>query len=305
MTEQQIHRPVDDDTLAALRDFTTSVGGALGHPALGDGVWRDLATASADSAIVTATDDDALIGVLHLGAPDAGGVVTGSLVVAPSARGRSIGSRLVGLAVDDLATRGTTRLEVWVFGDAGDIASSSDPPARALHEMRVKIPLTGADAAPTWPAGTRVRPFEPGRDDDAWLAVNNRAFAHDPDQGGWTPDVLHQRVAEPWFDPAGFLLAEDADGLAGFCWTKVHPPSTPFDPEPLGEIYVIAVDPGRQGAGLGHALVVAGLEWLARQGVTTGMLFVDAANTPAVGLYEALGFVTTRTDRLFVHAVGS
>ena len=304
MTEQQIHRPVDDDTLAALRDFTTSVGGALGHPAVGDGVWRDLAAASADSAVVTATDDDALVGVLHLGAPDTDGVATGSLVVAPSVRGRSIESRLVELALDDLATRGATRLEYWVVGDAGDIASSSSPPVRALHEMRVALPLTGADAAPSWPAGTRVRPFEPGRDDDAWLVVNNRAFAHDPDQGGWTPDVLHQRVAEPWFDPAGFLLAEDAKGLAGFCWTKVHPPSASFDPEPLGEFYVIAVDPGRQGTGLGRALVVAGLGWLAGRGITTGMLFVDAGNAPAVALYEALGFVATRTDRLFARAVG-
>lgn len=304
MTEQQIHRPVDDDTLAALRDFTASVASTLGHPAVGDGMWRDLAATSADSAIVTATDDDALVGVLHLGAPDVDGVVTGSLVVAPSAHGRSIESGLVQSALDDLETRDAARLEVWVFGDAGDVDSGSTPPVRALHEMRVAIPLTGADAAPAWPAGTRVRPFEPGRDDDAWLAVNNRAFAHDPDQGGWTADMLHQRVAEPWFDPAGFLLADDAEGLAGFCWTKVHAPSPPFDPEPLGEIYVIGVDPGRQGTGLGRALVIAGLEWLAGQGVTTGMLFVDASNTPAVGLYEALGFVTTRTDRLFVCAVG-
>ncbi|MFO7591758.1 MAG: mycothiol synthase [Acidimicrobiia bacterium] len=304
MTEQQIHRPVDDDTLAALRDFTTSVGSTLGYPAVGDRVWRDHAATPADSAIVTATDDDALVGVLHLGAADADGVVTGSLVVAPSSRGRGVESDLVQVALGDLRGGGCVRLEYWVFGDAGDADSPSGPPVRALHEMRVTIPLTGADAAPAWPEGTRVRPFEPGADDDAWLAVNDRAFAHDPDQGGWTPDVLRQRVAEPWFDPAGFLLVEDAEGLAGFCWTKVHPPTPPFDPEPVGEIYVIAVDPGRQGTGLGRALVVAGLEWLAGQGITTGMLFVDAGNAPAVALYEALGFVATRTDRLFARAVG-
>ena len=47
-----------------------------------------------------------------------------------------------------------------------------------------------------------------------------------------------------------------SDGrLAGFCWTKVHDDEEP----PLGEIYVIAVDPDFVGRGLGRALTVAGL----------------------------------------------
>ena len=112
-----------------------------------------------------------------------------------------------------------------------------------------------------------------------------------------------ERKAQPWFDPAGFLLTEDTDGLAGFCWTKVHPPAPPIDPVPVGEIYVIGVDPDRQGTGLGRALVAAGLAWLAAQGIGLGMLFVDAANGPAVGLYEALGFATTRTDRMFARVI--
>jgi len=111
--------------------------------------------------------------------------------------------------------------------------------------------------------------------------------------------MLEQREQEPWFDPEGLLLAFDADGLAGSCWTKVHPPRPPQEPDALGEIYVIGADPSRHGRGLGRALTAAGLASLAERGITVGMLFVDAANVAAVGLYRALGFVTTRTDRAY------
>ncbi len=62
---------------------------------------------------------------------------------------------------------------------------------------------------------------------------------------------------------------------------------------------MIAVDPDFQGLGLGRQLTVAGLDAIARRGVTTGMLHVDAANTAALGMYERLGFHTHRTDIAF------
>ena len=138
-----------------------------------------------------------------------------------------------------------------------------------------------------------------GQDEDEWLAVNNRAFAGHPEQGGWTLDTLLQREQAEWFDPEGFLLAFDDDGLAGFCWTKVHPADPPKEPVALGEIYVIGADPGRQGIGLGRALTVGGLASLAERGITMGMLYVDGANDAAVGLYRSLGFVTHRVDRAY------
>jgi mycothiol synthase len=146
-----------------------------------------------------------------------------------------------------------------------------------------------------------TRPFVPGRDEDAFLAVNNRAFAGHAEQGGWTIDVLRQRERERWFDPSGFLLHERDGRLAAFCWTKLH--DAPRPEAVVGEIYVIAVDPDFQGLGLGRQLTIAGLDAIARRGVTTGMLYVDAANAAAVGMYERLGFDTHRTDVAFTGLV--
>ena len=164
---------------------------------------------------------------------------------------------------------------------------------RELVEMRRSLPLESALASAP-PLATR--PFRPGIDDDAVLAVNNRAFAWHPEQSGWTREVLDARVAEPWFDPTGFLLVDDtAPGhpggeVVGFCWTKVHLDEDP----PAGEIFVIGVDPSAHGRGLGRGLVVAGLDHLARLGLRRALLWTEADNTPAMALYRSLGFDVTR-----------
>ena len=50
---------------------------------------------------------------------------------------------------------------------------------------------------------------------------------------------------------------------------------------------------------LSTLLNAGGLASLTDRGVTTGMLFVDAANASAIGLYTKLGFTTHRVDRAY------
>jgi mycothiol synthase len=155
---------------------------------------------------------------------------------------------------------------------------------------QLRRPLTAPIPDPQLPDGVALRAFRPGEDDEAWLALNAQAFAEHPEQGRWSPADLRVRLAEPWFDPEGFLLAaEESTGrLLGFHWTKVH--ERPGSAR-IGEVYVLGVDPTAHGGGLGRALTAAGLAYLRdRRGLDRVMLYVDESNTAAVALYERLGF---------------
>ncbi len=169
---------------------------------------------------------------------------------------------------------------------------------RDILRLERPLPLPPQDG-PT----IAVRPLRPGTADEAaWVATNNRAFAHHPDQGRETVASLHAAMAEPWFAAADMLLldgdppVDDGGRLDGFCWVKVHPAT---DEEPAaGEIYVIGVDPDAGGRGLGRALVTAGLDHMADRGLTRALLYVDADNTAARRLYDRLGFALIRTRRV-------
>ncbi|MEU6092983.1 mycothiol synthase [Streptomyces sp. NPDC047085] len=235
---------------------------------------------------------DELVGYAQLEDTDPVEAPAAELVVHPSHRGHGHG-RALGSAL--LAASGK-RLRVWAHG--------GHPAARHLAQVlgltlfrelrQMRRSLTDLELPePVLPEGVTVRTFVPGKDDAAWLAVNAAAFAHHPEQGTLTQRDLDDRKAEPWFDPAGFFLAERGGELAGFHWTKVHAE------EGLGEVYVLGIRPGEQGGGLGKALTTIGLRHLAAQALPTAMLYVDADNKAAVSVYERLGFTVHETDLMY------
>ena len=281
----------DRRALDVLLDASSA---ADGRAALSDHLRLDLTHGGGPGfAAITVEEGDRLAGYAQLAAVN--GTRNVELTVHPDLRADpTIGHRLLQTAIDVVAHDGGGPVQWWAFeateADVDLAASAGLAMTRELLQMRVPLPLDR-------PVDVATRPFVPGTDDDAFLAVNNRAFASHPEQGGWTHDTLRQRQDEDWFDPAGFLLHERDGRLAAFCWTKLHPADA--GSPALGEIYVIAVDPDFQGLGLGNQLTLAGLSSIAARGLTTGMLYVDGGNTAAVTMYEHLGFTVHRTDRAF------
>ena len=287
MPSIRVEHDLNSADRAAVDDLLDAATKVTGEPPLSDHLRLDLQAGGAPGFTAALAGDGALDAYAQVSAAHESASV--ELVVHPDAAAREDELSVELLRAVRAAVDGP--LYWWVHGVtpahdriATSVGMSSE---RRLLQLRRALP-TGLDA------GIDTRPFVPGQDEAAWLEVNNRAFAWHPEQGGWDIATLHAREAEPWFDPAGFLLHERAGRLAAFCWTKLHP-ATAVDPE-LGEIYVIAVDPDFTGLGLGKALTLAGLASIAERGVTTGMLFVDESNTTAVGLYERLGFTTHRVD---------
>ncbi len=123
------------------------------------------------------------------------------------------------------AEAGSRPVRLWAHGDlpaaAALAAGTGLTRARALWRMSrsLLVPLAEPRLAP----GISVRTFVPGQDEPEWVALNGRAFAAHPEQGRWTVQDIDGREREPWFDPAGFFLAERDGRMVGFHWTKIHP----------------------------------------------------------------------------------
>ena len=123
---------------------------------------------------------------------------------------------------------------------------------------------------------------------EAWLDLNNTIFASHPDQGNWALADLENRMREPWFDPSGFFLCVNNGLIGGFCWTKIHKDFV--NQAPIGELFVIGVDPEFARQGIGKAVCQEGLIYLRDKGLTTAILYVDEDNEAGIGLYKSLGF---------------
>ena len=290
--------------VAEIDRICAAAEAADGVEALGEQPVRALRGRSPEVMHLVARDGDRVVGYAQL---DDRTTPVAEMVVDPAVRrrgaGRSLLTELVVLAPD---------VAVWAHGDLPAARSLAD--AAGMHRTRelLRMRRDGDDR----PVIDPVRPPEgiefgslaeagnrwPGLDAvGGLLQVNNDSFSWHPEQGGWTRQQLEDRLAVDWVDPAGVFLAVETAGpgprVVGFHWTKIHPVT---DGEaPVGEVYVVGVDPAQQGRRLGTALTRLGVRHLEGTGVGAVILYVEGDNVPARRTYERLGFVVDHVDATY------
>ncbi|MBS45183.1 MAG: mycothiol synthase [Nocardioides sp.] len=280
----------DTDAFAAIREVREACVTHDGHDPLDEAADLALRHHGLDGALLELADgpDRAEDGGFAL-------VRDGELLLAvsPAARGRGLGA--------DLATRvaaaGVPVDRAWSHGGhpAAEVLAERHgfEATRGLWVMRRPVDADHPLPPLAAPDGVRLRGYDAADPADAAavLRVNAAAFAHHPEQGDLDEAGLAERVAEPWFDADGLVMAvEEADGtLLAFHWTKRHDAR-------LGEVYVVAVSPEAQGRGLGKVVTLAGLHHLADGGVEEILLYVESDNAPAVAVYSGLGFAHAAKD---------
>ncbi|WP_082879454.1 GNAT family N-acetyltransferase/peptidase C39 family protein [Methylomonas methanica] len=121
-----------------------------------------------------------------------------------------------------------------------------------------------------------VRPAQ-SADLEGLVALENASFA---------TDKLSRRSFRHWLssDHRALLLAEWAGLVAGYILIIYHPGTR------LARIYSLAVAPQLRGNGIAKTLMMAGEQAARDDGRLYLRLEVSVDNTPAIRLYEALGF---------------
>lgn len=287
---------LDPDRLASVRAAAEETTTADGVAPLSEAFLLGLPR---EGEHFVATDEGGLAGYAQI-------VADGSVeaFVLPSSRAKGVGTALLSAVLE---RRPDAR--PWAHGDLP--ASRALAASSGLTVVRELLVLSrpvadGDEVDPTLPEGFTHRAFEPGRDDDALLAVNAAAFATHPEQGDLDTAGLTERMEQPWFEAEGLILLDGAaDGaatdparLAGFHWTKVDPPDGD-----VGEVYVVGVHPDLHGRGLGGPLTRLGLAHLARRGVHEVELYVEGDNHPALATYRRAGFTRKAVHVMYSRGV--
>jgi len=292
------YRVLTPQLLDAVEDFLQDCEAQAGYRSFGDAEWRVRQLGHDSQAFCVIAQDDANENILGY---------TWVEIEQRSANARVICRAWGQYAHDDIeaALRQVTqvtaqtidcnRLEWWTTQP--DDRSSPLPQTlglRTMFQLHCGLPL---DATMRRLDDNLVmRSFVIGRDEDAWLDINRRAFADHPSQGTWSRPHFDAKLAEQWVDVDGIRIAESDGQITGFCWTKMHA----LAKVATGEIFVIAVDPVIAGHGLGRQLFLDGAEYLSQQGAQRLILFVESNNAQALALYRSLGLATLSIETCLV-----
>ncbi len=301
MPSLEIKRHMDADGQHEVSTLLTDAWRADGARPLNDHLWLDLREGGREGfAGIIARDESHNHALAYCQVSRGNESWSLDLVIHPHHRydTHEIAPGLLAAALDVVAGEGGGHVHWWVFEPNNlhrQLADSAGlTQGRRLIQLRRNLPLEQHLLDEV--EGFSTASFVVGTDEDEWLALNNSAFRHHPEQGGWTRETIEAREREPWFDADGFRVHRDDGVMTAFCWTKVHHEAEPA----MNEIYVIAVHPAHSGRGLGRKMAIAGLASVSAQTTPVAMLYVDSDNAAALSLYASLGFVHHHEEHAFV-----
>jgi mycothiol synthase len=200
MARVELRRELEPDVRLAVHGLISDVQAATGTRPLSDHLWLDLIDGGDDLLAVLQWDGGRLEGYAQVSR------TAETRVLEVVGRAGADRSELVRAALQAVGEHGGGEVHWWVFdSDDASAAIAVEQGLRALrtlYQMRVPLPV------PYEGPRVETRHFVRGLDEDAWLEVNNAAFAPHPEQGGWDRETLHQREEQPWFDPEGFRMHE-------------------------------------------------------------------------------------------------
>ena len=276
----QLRSPVASDAGAVLELIVARDIADLGRPDYTlDDVRADWSTPELDLArdAWIAEEDGRALGYALL--DDRGAAL---VTVPPANEGRGVGTALREAAEARALERGEAlcRQYVATTNEAArtHLLAAGYWPVHSYFRMRMPV----ADAPPP-PAGVTVRPFARGIDDAAVHTLIEDAFAGIP---GNEPRSLESwqaaTIDKQGWEPALWLLHEDADGLAGVVLCERWEGA-------VGYVEYLAVAARARGQGLGRALLLHGVAALRGAGLETAELSVQGENASATRLYESVG----------------
>jgi mycothiol synthase len=158
---------------------------------------------------------------------------------------------------------------------------------RRFYELRFDVSSVSIEAVEQ--SDLTFRHLEAG-EEELLAQIENRCFI-----GTWgfnpnTAEYIGWEISTRGDCPGDVILALSNGEPIGYCWTEAELGRDTYMGKKKGRIYMLGVDAGYRGKGLGKKLLRAGLLHLRSKGRELIDITVDSQNIVAVTLYRSLGF---------------
>jgi mycothiol synthase len=262
-----------------------------GEPAMGADELREWFDLPDFVAVVAERRDGLLVGYADLMALGERNRYWIDLRVPPGEHGESAADALLE-AMEAAAAPGA---EIKASAASVDDLAITSLQARGYeadrYSFRMQIALDGKLEPPSWPDGVALRPYVPGRDDEAIYEVQEETFADMSDYTSVSYETWRGLAFLGSHDPSLWFLAVDGDEIAGISLCR---PEWEGDAE-LGWVSTLGVRRPWRRRGLGLALLLHSFAELQARGKRFAGLGVDGQSpTGALQLYERGGMHVAR-----------